>query len=79
VFVLYKKEATHVENTLQRAGYLVSTLHSNMMQPMQLEALQRFCDGTVCLLVVTDIAAHGLDILDFGCVLNYSFPNPADH
>lgn len=74
VFVLYKKEASRVENTLRRVGYSVGALHGDMSQPARLEALQQFRDGVVRLLVATDVAARGLDIPDVGCVLNYSFP-----
>ncbi|KAA1475399.1 DEAD-domain-containing protein [Dentipellis sp. KUC8613] len=74
VFVLYKKEATRVENTLRRSGYAVNGLHGDMSQNARLEALQGFRDGTTRLLVATDVAARGLDIPNVACVINYSFP-----
>jgi ATP-dependent RNA helicase DBP3 len=74
VFVLYKKEAVRVENTLRRAGYVVGALHGDMTQPARLDALKQFRDGVTRLLVATDVAARGLDIPNVGCVLNYSFP-----
>jgi superfamily II DNA/RNA helicase len=74
VFVLYKKEAPRVESTLRRAGYAVGALHGDMSQPARLGALQQFRDGTMRVLVATDVAARGLDIPDVACVFNYSFP-----
>ncbi|KAH9963563.1 DEAD-domain-containing protein, partial [Russula dissimulans] len=74
VFVLYKKEASRVENMLRRAGYAVGALHGDMTQQARLDSLQQFRDGITRLLVATDVAARGLDIPDVACVLNYSFP-----
>ena len=74
VFVLYKKEASRVEQSLQRLGYKVAAIHGDMGQQARIAALEEFKQGKVKLLVATDVAARGLDIPNVGTVLNYSFP-----
>ena len=39
VFVLYKKEAARVENTLQRRGYSVGGIHGDLNQSARIAAL----------------------------------------
>jgi len=74
VFVLYKKEASRVEEMLRREGYSVGALHGDMTQSARLETLERFKNGTTGLMVATDVAARGLDISSVGVVINYTFP-----
>nr|XP_043606457.1 DEAD-box ATP-dependent RNA helicase 5 [Erigeron canadensis] len=74
VFVLYKKEASRVENMLQRRGWKVVSISGDKQQRARTEALQLFKDGTSPLLIATDVAARGLDIPDVEVVINYSFP-----
>ncbi|KAF5753835.1 putative RNA helicase [Helianthus annuus] len=74
VFVLYKKEASRVENMLQRRGWKVVSISGDKQQKARTEALQLFKDGTSPLLIATDVAARGLDIPDVEVVINYSFP-----
>lgn len=74
VFVLYKKEASRVEELLRRQGYGVGALHGDMTQNARLDALERFKSGTTGLMVATDVAARGLDIPNVGAVINYTFP-----
>ena len=74
IFALYKKEASRVESMLRRNGYTVGALHGDMNQVSRMKALDAFRDGSVGLLVATDVAARGLDIPDVEAVINYTFP-----
>jgi ATP-dependent RNA helicase DBP3 len=74
VFALYKKEASRVEEMLRRQGYMVGSLHGDMTQNARLETLESFKNGTMGLMVATDVAARGLDIPNVGAVINYTFP-----
>ena len=74
VFALYKKEAQRLESTIKRAGYNVGALHGDMGQDARFKALEKFKNGSVNVLVATDVAARGLDIPDVALVLNVTFP-----
>ncbi|KAL6180954.1 hypothetical protein ACLB2K_047612 [Fragaria x ananassa] len=74
VFVLYKMEATRVENMLQRRGWKVCSIHGDKAQNQRTQALSLFKQGSCPLMIATDVAARGLDIPDVEVVINYSFP-----
>ncbi|KAG8382083.1 hypothetical protein BUALT_Bualt05G0039600 [Buddleja alternifolia] len=74
VFVLYKKEASRVENMLQRRGWKAVSISGDKAQNARNQALSQFKEGICPLLIATDVAARGLDIPDVEVVINYSFP-----
>ncbi|CAI2165667.1 6322_t:CDS:2 [Funneliformis geosporum] len=74
VFVLYKKEASRVENMLARKGFEVLSIHGDKSQFQRTEALNAFKDGIYPLLIATDVASRGIDIPDVEYVINYTFP-----
>ena len=74
VFVLYKKEATRVENAVRRAGWKCGSIHGDKSQKERTESITNFRDGSNPLLIATDVAARGLDIPDVEYVINYTFP-----
>ncbi|GAX72626.1 hypothetical protein CEUSTIGMA_g82.t1 [Chlamydomonas eustigma] len=74
IFVLYKKEAPQVEQLLQRKGWKCGSIHGDISQPQRTAAVGAFKDGTIPILIATDVAARGLDIPDVEVVINYSFP-----
>ncbi len=80
IFCRTKHGADRVAQTLKRNNYAVAVLHSNRTQREREQALRGFRDGRYELLVATDIAARGLDILDVSHVINYDVPqHPEDY
>jgi ATP-dependent RNA helicase DBP3 len=74
VFVLYKKEADRVERLLSGRGWAACAIHGDMSQDARTRSFNAFRDGSIPLLVATDVAARGLDIPNVEFVINYSFP-----
>jgi len=74
IFVLYKKEAARLEQTLARTGWKATSIHGDKSQEGRTRAVEQFKSGEVPLLVATDVAARGLDIPGVDFVINYSFP-----
>ena len=80
VFARMKDGADRLTNFLRLAQVKVAKLHSSRSQDQRLQALQEFKDGTIQVLVATDIVARGIDIEGVSHVVNYDFPvNPEDY
>lgn len=80
VFVRMKDGVDRLTESLRKAGVKVARLHSSRSQEHRLKALQEFKDGSVQVLVATDIVARGIDIDGVTQVVNYDFPvNPEDY
>ena len=61
-------------------GYHAGALHGDMQQVERRNAITAFKDGSVEMLIATDIAARGLDISDVSHVFNYHIPlNPESY
>jgi ATP-dependent RNA helicase DeaD len=63
---------------LEAAGYGVAVLQGNLSQDERDRAMQSFRSGRVSILVATNVAARGLDLLSVGRVINYELPETAD-
>ena len=74
LFVLYKKEVDSMDRTVQRAGYQCVAISGDKGQAQREAALQSFRQGTINILVATDVVGRGLDIDDIDVVINYTFP-----
>ncbi|MBK7423497.1 MAG: DEAD/DEAH box helicase [Propionivibrio sp.] len=80
VFTRTKIETNKLARELQRAGIAADSIHGDKSQQDRLKALEAFKDGTVLVLVATDVAARGLDIDDLPHVINFELPHtPEDY
>ena len=75
VFTRTKHGADRVVKDLLRDGFSAMAIHGNKSQSARIKALDSFEDGSIRLLVATDIAARGIDIASLACVVNYDLPN----
>ena len=80
VFVNTKREADRVWGYLQGNGIDTAVLSGDVPQPKRLKLLRDFTNGTLPVLVGTDVAARGLHIPDVTHVVNYDLPeDPEDY
>jgi len=75
VFTRTKHGADGVTRQLVRHKVMAEAIHGNKSQNAREKALDRFKRGQTRVLVATDIAARGLDIVDLSHVINFDLPN----
>ncbi len=78
IFTRTKHRAERVAQQLVKAGYRAISLQGNMSQYQRQAALDGFRAGSFKVLVATDIAARGIDVLDISHVVNYDMPDSTD-
>jgi len=80
VFVRTKHGASRLAQQLEKDGITATDIHGDRSQIQRTQALEDFKQGTVRVLVATDVAARGLDIVDLPHVVNFELPNtPEDY
>ncbi len=80
VFTRTKIETNRLARELQRAGIAADSIHGDKSQQDRLKALEAFKEGSVLVLVATDVAARGLDIDELPHVINFELPRtPEDY
>jgi len=77
VFVRTKLGADRVAEQLREQGVFAAALHGGLAQGARNRVLAAFRDGSLPVLVATDVAARGIDVDDVGVVLQAD--PPADH
>jgi superfamily II DNA/RNA helicase len=78
IFCNRKRDISTLVTSLTRHGFSAVALHGDMTQSARLEALQKFKNGDVPLLIASDVAARGLDIAGLSHVFNFDVPMSAE-
>ncbi|GAA3546328.1 ATP-dependent RNA helicase SrmB [Zobellella aerophila] len=78
VFVKTRDRLTELSSRLQQEGLDCAWLRGEMEQEKRFEALRRFSNGKVNILVATDVAARGIDLPEVSHVINFDMPRTAD-
>jgi len=78
VFSRTKHGANKIVKILDKAKIKSAAIHGNKSQAQRQKALGEFKDGSLKVLIATDIAARGIDVDDLALVINYDLPNVSE-
>ena len=78
IFTRTKHRARTLARDLETHNYRVTQLQGNLSQNRRQSALDGFREGKYDLMVATDIAAHGIDVLEVSHVMNFDMPGTVD-
>lgn len=78
VFLKTRERLAELRTELERAQIPCVWIQGEMPQDRRNNAIARFRDGSVNILLATDVAARGIDIPDVSHVINFDMPRTAD-
>ncbi|WP_277222248.1 DEAD/DEAH box helicase [Peptoniphilus vaginalis] len=79
IFCNTKRMVESLEVEIAQMGYKVDSLHGDMRQSSRDNVMKKFRNGTIDVLIATDVAARGLDVSDIDLVFNYDLPQQAEY
>lgn len=74
VFGRTKRRVDELAEALNLRGYTAEGIHGDLSQAKRLSVLRKFKEGSIDILVATDVAARGLDISGVTHVYNFDIP-----
>ena len=78
VFVATQHATEHVASKLYVGGLKAEAFHGDLSQGRRTQLLDDFKASRLQVLVATDLAARGIDIVQLPVVVNYDLPRSAD-
>ncbi|WJH34535.1 DEAD/DEAH box helicase [Paenibacillus aurantius] len=74
IFGRTKRRVDELSEALQKRGYPAEGLHGDLSQNQRDNVMRKFRDGSIDVLVATDVAARGLDVSGVTHVVNFDLP-----
>ena len=74
MFTNTRRRAEEMMQYLMAAGIQSDQLHGDMRQQIRLKVIRKFKTGQLQVLVATDVAARGIDVVGLNWVINYDLP-----
>lgn len=74
IFGRTKRRVDELSEALQKRGYTADGLHGDLSQNQRDNVMRKFRDGSIDVLVATDVAARGLDVSGVTHVINFDLP-----
>ncbi|MGZ5286822.1 MAG: DEAD/DEAH box helicase [Flavisolibacter sp.] len=78
VFTRTKADAQEIAEKLTREGYDIDALHGDLTQQQRNKVMDEFREKTLQLLIATDVAARGIDVVGITHVINYELPDDVE-
>jgi ATP-dependent RNA helicase DeaD len=78
IFTRTKADAQDIAEKLTREGYDIDALHGDLTQQQRDKVMGDFRDKTLQLLIATDVAARGIDVVGITHVINYELPDDVE-
>ena len=78
IFCNTKKRVDFVLKNLKKRGYAADSLHGDMTQKIRDKVMNKFRNGNINILVASDVAARGIDVLNIDLVVNFDIPHNVD-
>jgi ATP-dependent RNA helicase DeaD len=79
VFTRTKRGADRIAVKLRNKVPGVATIHGDLNQSVRNRVMQDLRDGTINVLVATDVVGRGIDVVGISHVINYDIPDDAEN
>jgi ATP-dependent RNA helicase DeaD len=79
IFCRTKRGVDELVESLQSRGHFVEGIHGDLKQSQRDRVMKKFREGTIEVLIATDVAARGIDVDNVNLVINYDIPEDIEY